>query len=179
MRIIGGTHRGRKIKSVKGIDTRPTSDFVREALFNIIGDRVPGSNFLDLFAGTGAVGIEALSRGANKAVFVEKNPAACAVINQNLQALNFVDKGLVIKDDIIHGIEKIALEGNIFDIIFLDPPYYKNHIEKTLNILKASSIAASIVIVQHPRDESFTFDGFSCYKNKNYGRTALTFLVKE
>ncbi|NLZ53543.1 MAG: 16S rRNA (guanine(966)-N(2))-methyltransferase RsmD [Thermoanaerobacteraceae bacterium] len=179
MRIIGGIHKGRKIKSVKGMLTRPTTDFVREALFNIISDKVFGSNFLDLFAGTGAVGLEALSRGAEKVVFVEKNMTACSVINQNLRDLKFIDKALVVQSDIVSAIQKLALGGYVFDIIFLDPPYYKNYIEKTLGTLKDFNIAGSIVVVQHPKNESFTFNGFSCFKNKNYGRTALTFLVKE
>jgi len=179
MRIIGGIHKGRKIKSIKGMLTRPTTDFIREALFNIISNKVLDSNFLDLFAGTGAIGLEALSRGAKKAVFVEKNLTACSVINQNLRDLRLVDKGLVIQSDIVPAIEKLVLEGYVFDIIFLDPPYYKNHIEKTLSILKDSNIVGSLVVVQHPKNESFAFNGFSYYKSKKYGRTALTFLVKE
>jgi len=179
MRIIGGIHKGRKIKSVKGMLTRPTTDFIREAFFNIISDKIFGSNFLDLFAGTGAVGLEALSRGAEKVVFVEKKMAACSVINQNLRDLKLVDKGLVVQNDIIPAIEKLALEGYVFDIIFLDPPYYKNYIEKTLGVLNHFNIVGSIVAVQHPKDELFTINGFICYKNKKYGRNALTFLVKE
>lgn len=179
MRIIGGIHKGRKIKSVKGMLTRPTTDFIREALFNILGDRVNGSYFLDLFAGTGAVGLEALSRGAEKALFVEKNTVACSVIIQNLRDLELADKGLVLQSDVISAIEKLAQDGYVFDIIFLDPPYYKNHIEKTLKALKDFSIAGSIVAVQHPKDESFSFSGFSFLKDKKYGRNALTFFVKE
>lgn len=179
MRIIGGFHKGRKIKSIEGNITRPTADFVREALFNIIGNDVVGSNFLDLFAGTGAVGLEALSRGAEYAVFVEKNVVACSVIKQNLRDLKLFDKGIVIQSDIVTVMKKSVLKGNIFDIIFMDPPYFKNQIETTLSILKDSKMAKSTVVVQHPKDESFKFDGFSCYKQKKYGRTALTFLVKE
>jgi len=179
MRIIGGIHRGRKIKSVKGMLTRPTTDMIREALFNIICDRVPGSYFLDLFAGTGAVGLEALSRGAEKAVFVEKNVTACSVIKQNLRDLNMEDKGLVLQCDVNAAIEKLAKEGLIFDIIFLDPPYHKNHIEVTLKALKDFNITASLVVVQHPKDETFAFDGFELIKYKKYGRSALTFLIKE
>jgi len=179
MRIIGGIHRGRKIKSVKGMSTRPTTDFVREALFNILSDRVVDSHFLDLFAGTGAVGLEALSRGAKKVVFVENNPIACSVINQNLRDLKMVDKGSIIQSDVIAAIEKLASAGYVFDIIFLDPPYYKDYIEKTLKALRDFVIAEAIVAVQHPKDELFNFDGFINYKNKKYGKNALTFLVKE
>jgi len=179
MRIIGGIHKGRKIKSVKGALTRPTTDFIREALFNIISDRVLGCCFLDLFAGTGAVGLEALSRGAEKAIFIEKNATACSVIKENLKDLNMVNKGLVVKDDVIAAIEKLTLDRYVFDIIFLDPPYYKNHVEETLEALKKLNIDESLVVVQHPKEESFSFDGFTCLKYKKYGRNALTFLVKE
>jgi 16S rRNA (guanine966-N2)-methyltransferase len=179
MRIIGGFYKGRKIKSIAGTVTRPTTDFVREALFNIIGNKVIGSSFLDLFAGTGAVGLEALSRGAESAVFVEKNATACSVIKQNLRDLNIVEKGKVIHSDAKSALKKPALKRGIFDIIFMDPPYHNNQIEATLGILNGNNMVKSIVVVQHPKDESFKFNGFSCYKHKRYGRTALTFLVKE
>ncbi len=179
MRIIGGFHRGRKIKSIGGKNTRPTSDFVREALFNIIGSDVVGSCFLDLFAGTGAVGLEALSRGAQSAIFIEKNPIACSIIKQNLLDLKLTSKGRVIQSDVISALKKLILDGNTFDIIFMDPPYFKNNIGATLDVLKDFNMAESIIIIQHPKDELLKFDGFSCYKHKQYGRTALTFLTKE
>ncbi|WP_213973735.1 16S rRNA (guanine(966)-N(2))-methyltransferase RsmD [Tepidanaerobacter acetatoxydans] len=179
MRIIGGFHRGRKIKSISGMNTRPTSDFVREALFNIIGSDVVGSCFLDLFAGTGAVGIEALSRGAQNAIFIEKNPIACSIIKQNLLDLKLIGKGRVIQSDVISALKKLILEGNNFDIIFMDPPYFKNNIGATLDILKDFNVTESIIIIQHPKDELLKFDGFACCKHKQYGRTALTFLTKE
>jgi 16S rRNA (guanine966-N2)-methyltransferase len=179
MRIIGGIYKGRKIKSIAGTITRPTTDFVREALFNIISTKVIGSSFLDLYAGTGAVGLEALSRGAKKAVFIEKNRIACSVIKQNLRDLNIWEKGKVIHSDTSSALKKSALKRGVFDIIFMDPPYYNNQIEATLGILNGSNMVKSIVVVQHPRDESFKINGFSCYKHKTYGRTALTFLVKE
>ncbi|MDD4570554.1 MAG: 16S rRNA (guanine(966)-N(2))-methyltransferase RsmD [Tepidanaerobacteraceae bacterium] len=178
MRIIGGLHKGRKIKSTKGAVTRPTTDFVREALFNIIGNDVIESCFLDIFAGTGAVGLEALSRGAKNAIFVEKNALACSVIKQNLQQLDLTEKALVIQNDAVTVLTNLDLGANAFNIFFLDPPYYKNQIEVGLKAIRNLKMANSIIVVQHPKDESFSFKGFLCYKQKVYGKTVLTFLKR-
>ena len=166
MRIIGGIYKGRKIKSIAGTITRPTTDFVREALFNIISTKVIGSSFLDLYAGTGAVGLEALSRGAKKAVFIEKNRIACSVIKQNLRDLNIWEKGKVIHSDTSSALKNRPLKG-CFDIIFMDPPYYNNQIEATLGILNGSNMVKSIVVVQHSRDESFKINGFHAINIKH------------
>ncbi len=179
MRIIGGFHKGRKIKSVPGKNTRPTTDFVREALFNIINKYIAGSKFLDLFAGTGAVGLEALSRGAENVVFVERDLTACKVIGQNLRDLKLSHKSKIIQGDVALILKKILLRKQRFDIIFMDPPYFKNQIEKTLSILRTGNVVKSIIVVQHPKNELFKIEGFTCYKHKKYGRTALTFLTKE
>lgn len=179
MRIIGGFHKGRRIKSVSGNLTRPTTDFVREALFNIISNEVIDSCFLDLFAGTGAVGLEALSRGAKKVVFIEKNPHAFSVIEKNLQDLKLINKAELIQKDATLALTELSRRNYMFDIVFMDPPYYENHIEECLDILRASKLVKSLVIVQHPKDETIDFTGFLCYKKKVYGKTTLTFLQKE
>ena len=120
MRIIAGTHRGRKIVAPKGLDTRPTGDRVREAAFNLIGP-VDGATVLDLFAGSGAMGLEALSRGAGRAVFVESDRAAARAIEQNLDTLLL--KGTVLQQDALRALQTEAHAGRRYDLVLVDPPY--------------------------------------------------------
>lgn len=181
MRIIGGTFKGRRLKFPKRKTTRPTSSKVREALFNIIMSRVSDSVFVDLFAGSGAVGLEALSRGAKFVIFIEKDARACGVIKQNIKNLG-IDKckTLIICDDAISGLKKLEKKGYSFDIIFIDPPYYKNMIEPSLSLLKSSNLMNSdaIVILQYPKDEIISTEDFIVTKDKKYGRTFLSFLTR-
>ena len=179
MRVIGGMHKGRKIKSLKGKNTRPTADIVREALFDILGGKIAGSRFLDLFAGTGAVGIEALSRGSESAIFVEKSLEACLIIKQNLENLALTEKSRIIRDDAESALKNLLKQGEEFDIIFMDPPYSKNKIEPILSILRDFEPLKSIIVIQHAEDELFNTDGFLCYKRKKYGKSMLTFLIRE
>lgn len=127
MRIIAGTYRSRILKGLKGLALRPTSDRLRETLFNVLGPGVPGSRFLDLFAGTGAIGIEALSRGAAEVVFVENHPPAAALIRRNLESLAIRSGATVLAVDVLRGLEKFAStqKGATagFNFVFLDPPY--------------------------------------------------------
>ncbi|WP_422445925.1 16S rRNA (guanine(966)-N(2))-methyltransferase RsmD [Thermoanaerobacterium sp. DL9XJH110] len=181
MRIIGGFYRGRKIKSPAGTDTRPTPDMVREALFNIISPVVADSVFLDIYAGTGAVGLEALSRGARFTAFIEKDAAACRLIKDNLANLGLRNKALVIKSDALEGLKKLEKNGLSFDIIFMDPPYHKNMTGCCLTHLINSGLikAGGVVIVQHSEDEKVEQAGFCCIKKRRYGRTMLTFFTRE
>jgi len=127
MRIIAGTYRSRILKSLKGLELRPTSDRLRETLFNVLGESVAGSRFIDLFAGTGAVGIEALSRGAAEVVFVENHPPAVALIRRNLESLHIRSGVTLLAADALRGLEKLASrqkrESPGYDFAFLDPPY--------------------------------------------------------
>lgn len=183
MRVIGGIYGGRKIKSPKGKNTRPTSDMVREALFNILGNKVLNSTFIDVFAGTGAVGLEALSRGSKEVFFVEKDPNAYKLILQNLESLGIKDKINVIKKDALEGLKILNKKGIIFDIIFMDPPYYKNLILPCLEFIKNSALATpeTIIVLQHAYNENFINElaGFKLLKQKKYGDTLLTFMAKE
>jgi len=127
MRVIAGTYRSRILKSLKGLALRPTSDRLRETLFNVLGPGVGGSRFVDLFAGTGAIGIEALSRGAAHVVFVENHAPAAALIRRNLELLEIRKGARVITSDALRGLQTLAsqLEGKTprYSYIFLDPPY--------------------------------------------------------
>src|ERR1700758_3666673 len=126
MRVIAGKYRSRQLKSLKGMALRPTSDRLRETLFNILGDRVVGSRFVDAFAGTGAVGIEALSRGATEVAFIEKHPPTATLIKKNLEALEIVRGARVLPVDALKGLELLGKEasggGEMPGIVFLDPP---------------------------------------------------------
>jgi 16S rRNA (guanine966-N2)-methyltransferase len=147
MRVIGGEFRSRAIKSVPGVDVRPTPDRLREALFNILAPRIAGVVFADLYAGTGAVGIEALSRGASRAVFLEQNRAAVNVLRQNLKSLDLEARAQVLQGRVT------ALLGRITaDIVFLDPPYdLHNEYETALTKLGEipPGLVAPLIIAQH------------------------------
>lgn len=143
MRVIGGELRSRVIKSVPGLDVRPTPDRLREALFNILSPRIAGTVFADLYAGTGAVGIEALSRGAARAIFVEQNRATVGVLRQNLKSL-----GLEARAQVLQGRATALIGKNEADIVFLDPPYALEG-EYVAALTKLGARPPSLVIAQH------------------------------
>jgi len=157
MRIIAGKFRSRQLKSLKGLALRPTSDMLRETLFNILGPRVEGSCFLDLFAGTGAVGIEAISRGAIAAAFVENHPAAIRLIRENLTSLEIKVEARIIASSVGAALEKLQKERTaVFDFIFLDPPYInEKDYEATLRALENSSLITESTIVVAEHHKSF------------------------
>jgi 16S rRNA (guanine966-N2)-methyltransferase len=143
MRVIGGEFRSRLLKSLPGLDVRPTPDRLREALFNVLAPQIGGVVFADLYAGTGAVGIEALSRGAAKAIFIEQNRSALAVLRQNLNSL-----GLDARSRVLQG-RATALIGKIdADVVFLDPPYELGG-EYEVALTKLGDRPPKLVIVQH------------------------------
>jgi 16S rRNA (guanine966-N2)-methyltransferase len=160
MRIIAGTYRSRLLKSTKGLTLRPTSDYLRETLFNVLGPGISGSRFLDLFAGTGAVGIEAFSRGATQATFIENHAATAALIRNNLASLKIITGATVIASDVLRGLQTLeakqsAVQG--FDYVFLDPPYAAAaEYTRVLEHLASSKIISpgAILIAEHRK----TFD---------------------
>lgn len=158
MRIIAGTFRSRQLKSLKGLALRPTSDRLRESLFNVIAERVPACRFLDIFAGTGAVGIEALSRGAAEAAFIENHPPAAILIQKNLDSLGIRGSAHILKLDALRALQHLAAEHTLasppFDIVFLDPPYAAaDEYRRVLTFLGAAPFLApgALVIVEHRR----------------------------
>jgi len=132
MQVIGGSKKGHKLFWPEQHNIRPMREMVRSALFNILGDFVENSRFLDLFAGTGSVGIEALSRGAKRCVFVDNAPEAIKLIHKNLEALSFKEKAFVMKLDVFEAIERLEADHERFDLIFIGPPYHKRLAHKTL-----------------------------------------------
>jgi 16S rRNA (guanine966-N2)-methyltransferase len=155
MRIIAGTYRSRLLKSTKGLTLRPTSDYLRETLFNVLGPGISGSRFLDLFAGTGAVGIEALSRGAIQVTFIENHAATAALIRENLASLKITTGVTVIAADVLRGLQTLEAKQPSapgFDYIFLDPPYAAAaEYTRVLEHLASSKIISpgGILIAEH------------------------------
>ena len=160
MRIIAGKFRSRQLKTAKGLNLRPTSDRLRETLFDILGDLVVGSRFIDAFAGTGAVGIEALSRGAKQVVFIEKHPATASLIKKNLAALDIREQVRVLPIDALRALQLLATEppsqpgAHALDILFLDPPYDQaSDYERVLSFLGSATLLSEggLVIAEHRR----------------------------
>jgi 16S rRNA (guanine966-N2)-methyltransferase len=158
MRVIAGTYRSRILKSLKGLALRPTSDRLRETLFNVLGSGVTGSRFADLFAGTGAIGIEALSRGAAEVVLIENHPQAANLIRKNLESLGVRSGATVLAVDALRGLDMLAARHRPgdppFDFIFLDPPYAAaDDYARVLRFLGAAAFLApgGIVIAEHHR----------------------------
>jgi 16S rRNA (guanine966-N2)-methyltransferase len=156
MRVIAGTYRSRILKSLKGLALRPTSDRLRETLFNVLGPAIAGARFVDAFAGTGAVGIEALSRGAAEVVFIESHSPAVALIRKNLESLGVRSGATVLGADALRGLEKLAAsytaDSPPFDFVFLDPPYAATEeYARVLRVLGSASFLApgSVIIAEH------------------------------
>ena len=179
MRVITGTARGVRLKTPDGMKTRPTSDRVKEAVFSIIQFETEGSRFLDLFAGTGQMGIEALSRGAAAAVFVDGWKEACALVRENIRLSRVGDRAKVICSDYL---SYLAHCKEKFDIIFLDPPYAEIFLENALNKISEIDILSDrgIIICERPFEKPLAddFDGLTLAKNYRYGKTAVTIFRK-
>ena len=175
MRVITGKARGVALKTPEGMQTRPTADRVKEALFSIIQFEIPCARVLDLFGGTGQLGIEALSRGAQSAVFVDASDKACALIKENLKRTKLQDCGKVIRSDYMEYLDRCREK---FDIVFLDPPYAEVFLENALKRLSEIDILQSggIIIAERPLDKElpWVFPGFTRSKDYKYGKTLLT-----
>lgn len=179
MRIIAGTFRSRQLKSTKGMALRPTSDKLRETLFNVLGELVVDARFVDLFAGTGAVGIEALSRGAVMVYFVECAKTAVALVHQNLQSLGITEGFQILQQESAHTISQLARQQIKPDYIFLDPPYrLREAYQKTLEILGSSNLSErALVIAEHEKrfDPGEKFGDLQRSRTLQQGDAALSF----
>lgn len=182
MRIIGGELKGRKIDYIKTQDVRPTKDKVRQALFNIVAPNIGGAKVLDLYSGSGAYAIEAISRGALSAVCVEDNFKCFSMIKENVSALKLEEKIKVIKKDVLRVFKALEHNNLIFDIIILDPPYYEDLPKKTLLKLIQYDILSrnNIIICEHHRQDILpdSFNGIKLLTRKAYGNTVLSFYCK-
>jgi 16S rRNA (guanine966-N2)-methyltransferase len=184
MRIIAGKFRSRQLKNLKKLTLRPTSDRLRETLFDILGNLVVGSQFIDAFAGTGAVGIEALSRGAAEVIFIEKNPNAASLIKQNLESLQVRTGTRVLPIDTLHALERMANDNppqkERLQILFFDPPYANAaEYDRVLSFVATSTLFASgsLVIAEHRRAFRLpeTVENLQAVRVVRQGDAALTF----
>ncbi len=181
MRIISGTSRGRKLATPRNQSLRPTSDRVKESIFNILQDEVEGKIVLDLFAGTGNLGIEALSRGATSAVFVEKGRQALRLIQRNLAQLGLEGRSEILPKDVSRAIGILKQRGERFDLILMDPPYQKGLIQNTLRTLNSHPIyhRSSILVIEHNRREALPHGagGWNLTRQRRIGDTMISFLT--
>lgn len=178
MRIISGTRRGHKLLEFKGSDVRPTTDRVKESVFNLIQFFVPDAVCLDMFSGSGALSFEAISRGAKRAVCVDIDNRSIDIIKKNADSLNFSDYCETVS---MSCFDYAGRTKEKFDIIFLDPPYNKNLIEKTLQAITSNDILAAggiIVLESDGTDFHGEFDGLQIYRQRKYGRTYITVYQK-
>ena len=183
MRVIAGTYRSRVLKSLKGLALRPTSDRLRETLFNVLGPGVADSRFIDLFAGTGAIGIEALSRGATEVVFVENHAPAATLIRRNLESLGIRKGAMVLATDALRSLEMLTSgkkgKSSLYDYVFLDPPYYAaKDYARVLESLGSGNLLApgGLVIAEHRRSFELPEEmgALQCYRVLKLGDAALS-----
>jgi len=181
MRIISGTSKGRRLVTPKGPALRPTSDRVKESIFNILGEEVEGKVVLDLFAGTGSLGIEALSRGATKVSFVEKSREALRLIKRNVLQCGMAGQSEILAKDVNRAIGILSQRGESFDLILMDPPYVKGLIQRTLLKLQSNRIHRdeSILVIEHNRREPLPkrIEGWDLLRERAIGDTVISFLT--
>lgn len=180
MRIIAGTARSRTIEAPSGRDTRPTLDRVRENLFNILQHRVYGARVLDLFAGSGALSLEAISRGAALAVMADHDRAASECERRNTEKLGFQDKTRVMKCEWQAAVRQLRTEGAVFDLVFLDPPYAMQDLTGvTAELIPMLSPEAMVVIEHQAEHPSLVADGFTLQDSRRYGYAGISMYTYE
>lgn len=177
MRIISGKNKGRKLKTLEGMNTRPTADRVKESLFNILNNKFIDSVVLDLFAGSGALGLEALSRGANRCVFVDSSKEAIKIIQENIKACRFDEQSTVLNMDYLVAMQKLTKQK--FDIIFVDPPYLNNIELVVLDKIKSLLLDDGILIIETDEKTLLpeSINGLVKNDERKYGRTILHFYI--
>ena len=185
MRIISGTARGTKLFTLEGLDTRPTLDRVKEPLFNIINYDLEDAVVLDLFAGSGALGLEAISRGAKKVFLCEKNRNAANIVEKNIEKTKFQDQAILIRNDFEKAISFIEQLNEKIDVVFIDPPYKTDLIKKSLEKILDSDILNDdfIIIAETDEPERILKDinilNINVFDTRKYGRVSLIFLNRK
>ncbi len=174
MRIIGGKHRGRKLAEFAGGDIRPTADRVKESLFNILSFKIAGANVLDLFCGSGNLGLECLSRGAERVHFNDASAASIGVLTKNVSALGEQSTCKITRCDYLACLTSV---NDRFGLIFIDPPYADDYGEKALKIISARRLLTDGGVAVYERDRAFAgeIDGLEKYDERKYGKTYITF----
>ena len=178
MRVISGTARGLRLESPDGQDTRPTLDNVKEAVFSMLFDRVRDSKVLDLFAGSGALGIEALSRGASHCIFSDKSQKSVSIVRTNVTKARLTDKAEIVKADYKEVLSDCTGKDKKFDIIFLDPPYAKGLLDEALQIIHSNSLLTEtgVVVAEFDNGTPLDIQNYTLIKDKRYGRVCIYIL---
>jgi 16S rRNA (guanine(966)-N(2))-methyltransferase RsmD len=172
LRVSGGEARGRRLKAPKNI--RPTQGMVKQAIFNMVGPRIEGARVLDLFAGSGALGIEALSRGAASVTFVDQQPRGLAILRQNLDALGFKERANVVRGDVVHWLQASHDAVRSADFVFLDPPYEDVVLDRALKALDREGFGG-VVIAEHSRRQQLpALERLQVDRQRRYGDTLVT-----
>ncbi len=180
MRVIAGSAKSLPLKTVEGMDTRPTTDRIKETLFNMIHNEIPGCRFLDLFSGSGGIGIEALSRGAAVCYFVDNSRKAASCIRENLKFTHLEDRAVVLQTDMRSALARLS-QQEPFDVIFMDPPYLKDLEKEALEILEEADCVSSdtLIITEVSLKTDLSWleaSGYEVMKNKRYKTNAHLFL---
>lgn len=179
MRVIAGSARGRRLQAVPGRTTRPTSDRVKESIFSILGQFWEQGNVLDLFAGTGALGIEALSRGMDRAVFIDQDPKALRVIKDNLHICGFTEQAEIYRQDAKKALHILAKNKWVFELVFLDPPYRLHIIPDLIESIGLQSLLSpqGVIVAEHSAEIRLpeTVHGYEQFRHVVYGDTAVSF----
>lgn len=184
MRVIAGSARRLLLKTVEGLDTRPTTDRIKETLFNMLQNDLYGSTFLDLFSGSGAIGIEALSRGAKEAVFIENGSRQLECIRENLKITDLEDRTKILPCDVLSGLKELEGAGIRFDFVFMDPPYHHEYERHVLDALKDSPLidGGTLIITEASKETDFSWlssMGYRLVRCKEYKTNKHIFLMKE
>jgi len=181
MRIVAGAFGGRRLLSPRGGRIRPTSDRVREAVFSILASRVSEALVLDLYAGTGAMGLEALSRGASRAVFVDDHPEAVRLIRSNIRRCGAEDRARVVLGPVDREVRKLAGQGEGFDLVFLDPPYGKGLLEKSVPPLTSLALPTTLAVAEHRVDDLLPprLGPWLRIDERRYGDTVISFYGRD
>lgn len=178
LRVISGTARGRSLKAVPGMGTRPTTDKVKEAIFSMIGPYFEGGQALDLFGGTGGLGIEALSRGIERAIFIDIEKKSVDIIQANLQSTGFSKQSEVYRNDAMRGLKALAKRDITFDLVFVDPPYKMKQVEELLLLMEEKSLLkqGATIVVEHDEAVRYPEQIGSCEERRyvTYGDIAVT-----
>ena len=183
MRVVAGEARGRRLRAPRGADARYTSDFVREALFNILAPRLPGARFLDLFAGVGSVGLEAASRGAAEVIMVERDTVRVGFAARNARETGLSPTCRIYRQDVFAAIDILRRHRERFDLIFLDPPYQQQLAQAALERVAAGDLLApdGLLVVEHSRREEMppTMTPLRLVRRERYGEAALSFYARD
>lgn len=181
MRIVAGAFGGRRLHTPRGLKIRPTPDRVREAVFSIIAPRLPGARIMDLFAGTGAMGLEALSRGASHVIFVDENPGAIRLIRTNAALCGIGERAAIVEAPVERALRRFSADKIICGLVFLDPPYGKGLVERTLPYLAEVTHPGALAVAEHHVKDILpdTVGSWMKSRERRYGDTAVSFFLKD